>query len=158
MASLLPPTTTLAIEETTDVAAEPVDTAVLAACTTTINASSINMRSGPGPGYSVTEFAYRGDELLVGGYNPDHSWVLVGTDSGSAWIASRLGQLSGDCGTLPVFDIPYKNAVEPQVIVQQPEAQVIYQNVPAAGGQSSGQSRSHDDDNESSGSHGGDDD
>lgn len=162
MDALLPDTTTLASDQSAPAPAQAdnVASADAPACSVTIDVSSINMRSGPGPGYSVMEYGYRGDEFTVGGYNPDHSWVLVGTNSGSAWMAGRLGQTSGDCSALPVFDIPYRGAVQPEVIVQQPEPQVIYQNAPSSGGQSGGggQSSSHyEHDDEHEGSHGGDD-
>ena len=89
-------------------------------CTVGINASSINLRSGPGTGYTVLEYGFRGQELPVGGTDTSGSWFVVGTDTGSAWMSGTLGILHGACTGLPVYDIPYREAQQAQIIVQQP--------------------------------------
>ena len=87
-------------------------------CTASITGSSVNLRSGPGTGYSVLNSGSQGDHFAVGGINPEQNWVVVGTDSGSAWVSRDLTQLDGDCAQLRVFDIPLRNAQAAPVIVQ----------------------------------------
>lgn len=110
--------------------AQPTTSAVETAsnCTITINTASINLRSGPGTGYSVTDYAFRNDTYQVGGVNAEENWLLVGTETGSAWMNSRLGNLSGDCGDLVVFDIPYRDAATPQVVIQQPQVSIYHED------------------------------
>ena len=92
-------------------------------CTATIASSSVNLRSGPGTGYSVLNAARQGDVLAVGGVNPEQSWVVVGTSNGSsAWVSRELTQFNGDCGQLPVFNIPLRNAQAAAVVIQQAPA------------------------------------
>ncbi len=90
-------------------------------CALTVDASSVNLRSGPGTGYSVLSYGFRGDEYPVGGMNSDGSWLVVAdAQSGSAWMARTAGSLSGICQGLAVYDIPYREAASPQIVVQQP--------------------------------------
>jgi uncharacterized protein YraI len=96
------------------------------ACSLTVNASSVNLRSGPGTGYSVLDYAFRGETLPVGGNSTQSDWLLVGTDTGSGWIAGGLGALSGDCTNLTAYDIPYREATTPQVTIQQPQVPVYH--------------------------------
>lgn len=98
--------------------------APVATCNVTVAVSSINLRSGPGTGYSVLDYAFRGESLPVGGTNSGGGWLLVGTDTGSGWMLSNLGMLSGTCDNLTVFDIPYREAATPQVTIQQPQVPV----------------------------------
>jgi uncharacterized protein YraI len=96
-------------------------------CTVAINASSINLRSGPGTGYTVLEYGFRGQELPVGGTDTSGSWFVVGTEGGSAWMSGTLGILHGTCSDLPVYDIPYREAQQAQIIVQQPSGGTVAQ-------------------------------
>ena len=89
-------------------------------CTINLNASSINLRSGPGTGYTVLEYGFRGQELPVGDTDASGSWFVVGTEGGSAWMSGTLGILHGTCANLPVYDIPYREAQQAQIIIQQP--------------------------------------
>lgn len=95
-------------------------------CTLAVTASSVNLRSGPGTGYSVLEYAFRGDILPVGGENPGTGWVLVGTETGSGWMATASGMLSGTCDSLTAYDIPYREAPAPSVIIQQESVPVYH--------------------------------
>jgi uncharacterized protein YraI len=98
-------------------------------CTIQIAQSSINLRSGPGTGYSILNYGFRGDKLTVGGTNRRSSWLLVANAQGSAaWMDGNLGSLNGSCGKLPVYDIPYREASIPAIIIQP---------APASGGGSS---------------------
>jgi hypothetical protein len=84
-----------------------------AACQFTVSASSANLRSGPGTGYTAVGYGYAGDKFPVTAQHPSGEWFQVQTDSGEAWIAASVGQLSGDCTSLPVSDAPLMNGVTP---------------------------------------------
>ena len=90
-------------------------------CQATIGVSSVNLRSGPGTGYSVMGYGYRGETYTVGGRNPQNNWVVIGTPQGSSWIAASTVQLNGVCDQLQSFDIPFRQAQEAQIIVATPE-------------------------------------
>ncbi len=89
-------------------------------CTVQIASSSVNLRSGPGTGYSILNYGFRNDSLTVGGTNTEGTWLLVGNAQGSAWMDKTLGNLSGDCTNLQAYDIPYREASAPQIIIQPP--------------------------------------
>lgn len=94
-------------------------------CTLAISASSVNLRSGPGTGYSVLDYAFRGDVLPVGGISTQSNWLLVGHNDSSGWIAGDLGTLAGSCADLTAYDIPYSEAAAPVVTIQQPQVPVF---------------------------------
>ena len=86
-------------------------------CTSTITSSSVNFRSGPGTGYSVLGYGYLNESYLVGGHNPEDNWLVVATDTGSAWMARTGASLQGACDALTVFNIPLRDAeIAPLVI------------------------------------------
>ncbi len=129
-------------------------------CTASVMVSSANLRSGPGTGYSVIDYGYRDEIFSVGGINPQNNWVVIGTDSGSAWLSDSVSQLNGDCDSLTVFDIPLRDAQPAPVIIITPEPQVIVQAAPSSGSSAnqSSSSQSHDDDDDDhDDDHGGDD-
>ncbi len=105
------------------------------ACAITVDAASVNLRSGPGTGYSVLDYGFRNDQFQVGGMSFDGSWVVVATlDGGSAWMSRNTGALSENCSALTVYDIPYREAPEPQVVVvQQPPTFVVSTTASSAG-------------------------
>jgi len=123
-------------------------------CAMTIDLASVNLRSGPGTGYSVLNYGFRNDQYPVGGTNSDGSWLVIGTpDGASAWVAGSVGTLSGGCQNLMVYDIPYRNAPAPQVVVQQSQPSVVVVAAPSTGGSgatgsSSGGSPSYQDEHE----------
>jgi uncharacterized protein YraI len=96
-------------------------------CSMTVNVASVNLRSGPGTGYSVIDYGFRNDQFEVGGMNADGSWVVIAMkDGGSAWVSRNTGTLTDACQNLTVYDIPYQAAPEPQiVVVQQPPTTVV---------------------------------
>lgn len=124
------------------------------ACSITVDVSSVNLRSGPGTGYSVLGYGFRNDNLAVGGTNAAGGWYVVGYDGGSAWIGAGLGTPQGDCDALAVYNTPYREAPVAPVVVQEAEPVVVQVQVPFSGSSSSsgssGSSGSFD--NESSGS------
>jgi serine protease Do len=117
------------------------------ACTASVNVASMNLRSGPGTGYTVLGSVNQSSTLPVGGVNKEGGWLLVKGPTGSAWIAQSSASLSGNCKSLPAFNIPIRNAVAP-VVVQQGNAGG---GQPAVGGQ-----RGDDHRGEQGDDHGGD--
>lgn len=110
-------------------------------CTATIVNASVNLRSGPGTGYSVLGFGYFNESMTVGGTNPEQNWIVVGrADGSSAWLAKELTQLNGLCSGLTVFNIPLRNAPPAQIIVQAPPT--------VSGGSSNSSFSQHDSDDD----------
>lgn len=112
-------------------------------CTATVSATSLNLRSGPGTGYTILGYAYRGQTFTVGGQNVENNWVVVGTDFGSAWASRSFVQTQGECTQLTVFNIPLKDAAPAQIVFTSPSQTVI--TSPASGG-SGYYDDDHDDD------------
>jgi hypothetical protein len=121
------------------------------ACAAVINSSSVNLRSGPGTAYSVLEYGYFNQTLAVGGTNQEQNWLVVGGQSGSAWIARELVQLNGACDALTVFNIPLRNAQPATLIVQAAPSQIIPPASSSGGSQSQSESGGMGGDNESGG-------
>jgi hypothetical protein len=116
-------------------------------CTASVIVSSVNLRSGPGTGYSILDYGYRDEVFPVGGINPEHNWIVIATESDSAWLSDGVARLNGACDGLTVFNVPLRDAQPAPVIVVTPEPQVIVQSAPS--GSSSTQSfnsGSHEDD------------
>ena len=100
-------------------------------CSVTVDVASVNLRSGPGTGYSVLGYGFRSDQFQVGGVNPGGTWLVVGKEDGSsAWISRNTATLEGNCDNLSVYNIPYKDAPKPQVVIQQAPPVTVQQ--PAA--------------------------
>lgn len=88
------------------------------ACTATVFASSANLRSGPGTGYSILGYAYRGETYTIGGRNQEGTWIVVGTSDGnSAWMAVNATLIRGACAQVPVFDTPTQDAAPAQLSI-----------------------------------------
>ena len=119
-------------------------------CSASVVASSVNLRSGPGTGYSVLDYGYRDEVFTVGGTNPEQNWVVIETETGSAWLSDNVARLNGACDDLTVFNIPLREAQPAPVIVVTPESEVIIQSVPSnsSSNQSSNSHRDDDDDDE----------
>ncbi len=110
-------------------------------CTATVAISSVNLRSGPGTGYSILNAGLQGNQYAVGGLNPEQNWVVVGlSDGSSAWVSRDLTQMNGDCGQLPVFNIPLRDAPA--------AAPVVVQVMPSSPSVSSSTSSYHEDEHE----------
>lgn len=140
VAALIPATATDALAATPVAAANQT-----ALCATTINAGSVNLRSGPGTGYSVLDYAYRGDTLQIGGTNIQGNWAVVALEDGTtAWMFRRLGIEQGACNTLTVFDVPLRDAPTPAIVVQTAPGQ----SVPSSGGSGGFDDDDDDDDHD----------
>ena len=138
---LASPVSAAAVADTTAPAAPSAAT-----CTATVSASSLNLRSGPGTGYTILGYGYRGQVYTVGGQNPENNWVVVGTDFGSAWVSRNFIQTQGECTQLTVFNVPLKDAVPAQIVFAAPDQsaqQVIGAPAQSAGGTFNGE---HEDD------------
>lgn len=97
------------------------DTTGAAACTALVTRSSINLRSGPGTGYSVLGYGYFNENYVVGGRNPENNWIVVGKDGASAWLALTGVNLQGSCDALTVFNIPLRDAPVAPIIITTPQ-------------------------------------
>ncbi len=98
------------------------------ACSAIVTSSSVNLRTGPGTGYSVNGYAYLDESYPVGGRNPENNWIVVGTDSGSAWMTITGVNLQGACGALTVFNIPFRDAPIAPIIITTPSNPVTNTN------------------------------
>jgi uncharacterized protein YraI len=98
-------------------------------CQFTVDASSANLRSGPGTGYTGIGYGYAGEEFPVTTQHSSGLWFQVQADSGEAWIAASVGHLGGDCAGLPVSDTPLINSA-----TSTPESGVSLSLVPGDGG------------------------
>lgn len=98
-----------------------------AECSATVIASSADLNSGPGTGYTVVASGYHSQVFKAGGRNPENNWLVVRTDTGSAWIASNDVQLQGACDNLTVFDIPLRDAQLSSPVVTVPQQPGLYQ-------------------------------
>jgi uncharacterized protein YraI len=115
------------------------------ACFATIAMSSVNLRSGPGTGYSVLGYAYRDQNFVVGGRNNLNNWVVIGLEDGSsAWMASNVAQFEGNCSTVTVFNTPTRDAMPQEIIITTPEPSVIV----IGSNSNSYQDDDHDDDDD----------
>lgn len=113
--------------------AETVSESTASGCSATIAMSSVNLRSGPGTGYSVISYGYRGQEFMVGGRNNDNTWVVIGTPDGqSAWVSSSVAQFEGSCAGLTVFNVPTRDAQPAQIVIATQQPNVVYISAPAS--------------------------
>lgn len=76
------------------------------ACRFEVTVSSASLRTGPGTGYPVVGFAYVGENFLVLERHRGAAWLKVDVGTDPTWIATNVGELSGDCTDLPVSDQP----------------------------------------------------
>lgn len=70
-----------------------------------VNASFLNVRTGPGVEYSVLVTVVGGTELPVLGVYKDHVWYQVNTDAGPGWINIEFTLPRGDFSNVPFVEI-----------------------------------------------------
>jgi uncharacterized protein YraI len=70
-----------------------------------INTGNLNVRSGPGAGFSVVAVVPGGTELPVVGRAADGVWYLVQGGFGQGWINIEFAIFRGDGASVPVLDI-----------------------------------------------------
>lgn len=106
---ILPNTGTIGVMQPT--AAPVVMTAIPAPviATTTnrviVNTGNLNVRSGPGGGFSVVAVVPGGTELAVVGRASDGVWHLVQGSFGQGWVNIEFVIFRGDYSTIPVIDV-----------------------------------------------------
>lgn len=69
----------------------------------TINTGALNVRSGPGPTYSVVGVVYDNQMVELVGRIPDSSWLKVATSSMAGWVDASFLDIDFDVDFLPVF-------------------------------------------------------
>lgn len=129
-----------------------------AGCNASVFVSSVNLRSGPGTGYSVLDYGFQNETFPVGGTNAQNNWIVIGLEgNNSAWMTRSAANLSGDCNNLTVFDVPYREAQPAEVVIvtaEQPAPIIVAQPAPVTNqvnsnnnnNQSNNSNRRHDDD------------
>lgn len=103
--------------------ATPVPTTTSATATPTVAPTSstgvsgvvatgaLNVRTGPGPEYSVVTFVNQGSTLTITGRNSDNSWLQVITSSNqTGWVLSSLVTVTGDVNALPIVNVDSQTA------------------------------------------------
>lgn len=70
-----------------------------------VNVHAVNVRSGPGPQYSVITRAYGGTELPVLGKDTSGLWDLVVTPAGNGWVYVPNTLARGDFRFVPVVSV-----------------------------------------------------
>jgi uncharacterized protein YraI len=73
-----------------------------------INASFLNIRSGPGAQFTIVTTLSGGTEIAVLGMTPDNVWFLVLGAFGQGWVNSEFTIFRGSIASVPI--IPYTSA------------------------------------------------
>jgi hypothetical protein len=100
------PTLSLAVSPSTTPASTPTAFATPdLVCLFTVEASSVNLRNGPGTGYGVAAYGFAGDQFPVVATHTSGQWLEVTVNAVGVWVSTSVGVLSGDCTGLPVSTI-----------------------------------------------------
>ncbi len=83
-----------------------VDAQQLAQPILVINTGALNVRSGPGPQYSVVTVVRGGTEVPVLGTNSNNSWYLVATAAGAGWVDISFTLPRGNFSYVPLVSAP----------------------------------------------------
>jgi hypothetical protein len=89
-------------------------------------------RTGPSPDYPVVSYLLVGQQSVVVGANPDHSWWLIEDPrkpGAKCWVWGSTTQVLGDMSAAPVVEPP-----PPPVVSGPPNFQVEFTNVHNCGG------------------------
>jgi len=95
---------TTATATTTSNVTVAADTSTAAQGTATVRVDALNMRSGPGLGYSVTGVLGYASRVNMLGRSADNAWVKVSNGGQPAWISSNYVYTSVYVYTLPVVN------------------------------------------------------
>ncbi len=82
-----------------------------------VNTGALNVRSGPGPQFTVITTVRGGTELPVLGTNADNTWYLVASPVGAGWVDVSFTIARGDFRFVPRIAEP---ASAPAVVQQLP--------------------------------------
>jgi uncharacterized protein YraI len=75
--------------------------------TLTVTVDALNLRQGPGTGYTIVDVLRSGDTATVTGRDATGTWYQVKlADGRSGWINGSYAQLSGDATGVPVVQAP----------------------------------------------------
>lgn len=69
-----------------------------------INTSAVNLRSGPGPDFTVLAILAGGEEGQIIGQTADSTWWLVEMRVGTGWIYAVNAALRGDLSSVSIID------------------------------------------------------
>lgn len=100
-----------------------------------VNTGNLNVRSGPGPQFTILAVAAGGTTLPVLGTNNDNTWYLVATGVGAGWVDVSFTLARGDFSFVPLITVPAPVATPvtiPQTI-QLPGATTLPVPVPQLG-------------------------
>jgi N-acetylmuramoyl-L-alanine amidase len=70
-----------------------------------VNTGALNVRSGPGPQYTVITSVPGGTELPVLGTNEDNTWYLVASVVGAGWVDVSFTLARGDFSFVPLITV-----------------------------------------------------
>jgi uncharacterized protein YgiM (DUF1202 family) len=70
-----------------------------------VNTGNLNVRSGPGPQYTIVTSVPGGTQLPVLGTNEDNTWYLVATAVGAGWVDISFTLPRGDFSYVPLVRI-----------------------------------------------------
>jgi uncharacterized protein YgiM (DUF1202 family) len=70
-----------------------------------VNTGALNVRSGPGPQFSIITKVVGGTELPVLATNPSGTWNLVASPTGTGWVDISFTIPRGDFRFTPVVDV-----------------------------------------------------
>lgn len=68
-----------------------------------VNTGNLNVRSGPGPQFSILGSVPGGTVLPVDGVTPDQAWFLVSSPFGAGWVDAEFVVFRGAVASVPVF-------------------------------------------------------
>ncbi len=92
-----------------------------------VNATRLNVRTGPGAQYLSLGTLRGGEQYPVAGISPDSIWFyIVGTPYGDGWVRGRHTIFRGNIRSLPVIEGPY-GPLEPATFVLN-VAITVYEN------------------------------
>lgn len=85
---------------------------VAGSSTASVTTGALNVRSGPGVGYSISSTVYLGQVVTLLARNSDSSWVKVQTVTGlQGWVSTAYIQTAITISSLPEIATPSLNAV-----------------------------------------------
>lgn len=101
-----------------------------------VNTGNLNVRSGPGPQYTIVAVAPGGTRLPVLGTNGDNSWYLVATSAGAGWVDVSFTLARGDFSYVPLITVEEIQAAQvfAPTSLELPGAQALPIPVPQLGG------------------------
>lgn len=69
-----------------------------------VNTGNLNVRSGPGPQFSILGSVPGGIVMPVSGMTPDQAWFLVSSPFGAGWVDGEYVVFRGSIASVPIYD------------------------------------------------------